>query len=77
MNINFGANKTLVKIIKKGALGGIYSSINDKWYNRIAFEKSWKEYWSNYDDVSVKCRTSLRFWKIKSSIDSIDTYDWF
>ena len=44
MNINFGANKTLVKIIKKGALGGIYSSINDKWYNRIAFEKSWKEY---------------------------------
>ena len=37
MNINFGANKALVKMIKEGAFGGtyfrdIYSGANNKWY---------------------------------------------
>ena len=41
--MDFGANKTLVEIIRGGALGGtyfgdIYSSVNGKW-----FKKSWKE----------------------------------
>ena len=41
--MDFGANKTLVEIIREGALGGtyfgdIYSSVNGKW-----FKKSWKE----------------------------------
>ena len=83
--MNFGANKTLVKIIKKTAfektyLRNIYSSINGKWYR-----KSWKEYdvlksidqkyyCSNYYDVSVnkygvKCETSLRFWENKGWIN--------
>ena len=82
--MDFGANKTLVEIIKEGAFGGtyirdIYSGINDKWY-----KMSWKEsdalknidqkyYCSNYYDVSVnkygvKCRTSLRFGKIKDGL---------
>ena len=42
MNMDFGANKTPVKIIKKVAFGGtyfrdIYSSANNKWY-----KNSWK-----------------------------------
>ena len=41
--MDFGANKTLVEIIREGALGGtyfgdIYSSVNGKW-----FKRSWKE----------------------------------
>ena len=41
--MDFGANKTLVEIIREGALvgtyfGDIYSSVNGKW-----FKKSWKE----------------------------------
>ena len=41
--MDFGANKTLVEIIKEDAFGGtyfrdIYSGINGKWY-----KKSWKE----------------------------------
>ena len=83
MNMDFGANKTLVEKIKD-----IYSGINGKWYR-----KSWKEfdelknidqkcYCSNYYDVnvnkySVKCGTSLRFWKNKGWINSIDPYGWF
>ena len=72
----FGANKTPVEVIKKGAFGGkyfrdIYSCVTRKWY-----KNSWKEfdqlkdidqnfYFSNYYDVSVskygvKCGTSLR-----------------
>ena len=36
MNMNFGANKMLVEVIKEGAFGvtyfrDIYSGINDKW----------------------------------------------
>ena len=43
-NMNFGANKTLVEVIKEGAFGvtyfrDIYSGINGKWYR-----KSWKEF---------------------------------
>ena len=62
--MNFGANKTPVEIIKKGAFGGIYfrdiySGVTGKWC-----KKSWKEldqlknidqkyYCSNYYDVSA------------------------
>ena len=64
MNMDFGANKTLVEVIKEDAFGGtyfrdIYSGVNRKWYR-----KSWKEfnksgnidqnyYCSNYYDASV------------------------
>ena len=79
MNMDFGANKTPVEVVKEGAFWGtyfrdIYASVNGKWYG-----KSWKEfdefknidqkcYCSNYCDVSVnrygaKCRISLRFWE--------------
>ena len=42
--MDFGANKTPVKIIKEGAFGGnsfrdIYSGVNCKWY-----KKSWKQF---------------------------------
>ena len=77
----FGTNKARVEIIKEGAFGGayfrdIYSCVNCKWYKNL-----WKEfdelknidqkyYCSDYYDVSinkysVKCGTSLRFWKYK------------
>ena len=77
MNMDFGANKTAVEIIKEDALGrtcfrDIYSGVNGKRYR-----KSWKEfdelrnidqnyYCSNHYDVNVnkykvKCETSLRF----------------
>ena len=44
MNMDVGGNKTLPEIIKEAAFGGIYfrniySSVNDKWY-----QKSWKEF---------------------------------
>ena len=75
--MDFGANKTIVEVIKEGAFGGtyfkdIYSSVDGKWYR-----KSWKVfdvrknidqkyYCSSYYDVSVnkygvKCGTFLRF----------------
>ena len=48
-NMDFGANKTLVEVIKEGAFGGtyfrdIYSGINRKWYN-----KSWK----GFDELKI------------------------
>ena len=76
MNMNFGANKTLVEIFKEGAFEGNYFrnicfGVNGKWYT-----KSWKEfdelknidqkyYCSNYYDAGVnkykvKNWTSLR-----------------
>ena len=66
--MDFGANKTPVEVIKESAFGGtylvdIYSGVNDKWYNKVTFTKLWKEFVSNYCDVTVKCRASLRFWK--------------
>ena len=49
MNMDFGANKTPVEVIKEGAFGrtylvDIYSGINGKWYNRTTFRMSWKEF---------------------------------
>ena len=91
--MDFGANKTPVKVIKEGAFGGtcirdIYSSVNGNWYR-----KSWKEfdrlkdidqkyYCSSYYDVSVnkfgvKCGTSLGFLENKGWINEIDTYGLF
>ena len=91
--MDFGANKTPVKVIIKGAFEGtyfrnIYSGVNRKWYR-----KSWQEfnelknidqnyYCSNYYDASVnkykvKCGTSLRFWESSGWINSIDLYGWF
>ena len=79
MNMDFGANKTPVKMIKEGAFGGtysrdIYSDFNGNWYR-----KSWKKfddlknidqnyYYSNHYDVNVnhykvKCGTSSGFWE--------------
>ena len=42
--MDFGTNKTPVKIIKEGAFGGTYfrdihSGVNNKWY-----QNSWKEF---------------------------------
>ena len=91
--MDFGANKTLIEVIREGAFCGtnfrnIYSSVNGKWYR-----KSWKEfdqqknidqklYCSNYYDASVnkygvKCGTSLRFGETKGQINEIDLYGWF
>ena len=91
--MDFGANKTPVKIIREGPFGGtyfrdIYSSATGKWY-----KKSWKEldqlkdidqkfYCSDYYDCSInkygaKCGTSLRFWENKGWINEIDPYGWF
>ena len=85
LEMDFGANKMLVEVIKEGAFGrtyfrDIYSGVTGKWY-----KKSWKEfdqfknidqkfYCSSYYDVSVnkdgfKCGTSLRFWKNKGWIN--------
>ena len=66
----------------------IFSCVNGKWYR-----KSWKEfdelknidwnyYYSNYYNINVNkckvnCGTSMRFWKNKDRIDSIDPYGWF
>ena len=92
MNMDFGADKTHVEIIKEGTFGGtyfrdIYSGVNGKWYR-----KSWKEFdelknighnyfCSNYDvnvnKYKVKCEASLRFWGNNGGINSIDPYGWF
>ena len=76
LQIDLDANKTPVKVIKEGALGGtylrdIYSGVNEKRY-----KKSWKKfdelkdidqkyYCLDYYDVIInkygaKCRASLR-----------------
>ena len=81
MNIDFSTDKTAVEVIIEGAFRGTYfrdicSGVNVKWYRKL-----WKELdelkdidqkynCSKYYDVSVnkynvKCRTSLRFGKIK------------
>ena len=57
--MEFGPNKTPIKIIQEGVFGGnyfrvIYSGINEKWYR-----KSWKEF---------------RFWENKGWINKIDPY---
>ena len=77
LEMDFGANKTLVEIIREGAFGGTcYARVNETY-----FRKSWKEfdqlkdidqrfYCSDYHDASVnkynvKCVTLIRFGKIK------------
>ena len=91
--MDFGTNKTPIKVIKDGAFGGtyfrdIYSGVNGKWYR-----KAWKEfdelknvdvkyYCSNYYDVNVnkygvKCAASQRFWENNGWINEIDPYGWF
>ena len=81
--MNFGTNKSLIEVIKKGSFEGtcvrdIYSNINSKWY-----KNSWKEFnslknidtkcSSNFYDTKInkygiKCGTSLRFWENKGWI---------
>ena len=60
MNMNFGANKTAVEVIKEGALRGTYlkdisSGINglEKW-----FRKSWKEFdeIKNIDQIEYRSK---------------------
>ena len=91
--MNFGVNKTLVEVIKKGAFAGTYfrdihSGVTGKWH-----KKSWKKFdqlkdidqkyhCSDLYDVSVnkygvKCEKLLRFWENKGWINEIDHYDWF
>ena len=93
LQMDFGAIKTPVQVMKEGAFGGkyfgnIYSGINRKCY-RISWKKFdqlkdiyQKNYGSNYYDVSVnkygvKYTTSLRLWENKCSINKIDPYGWF
>ena len=82
--MDFGANKTPIKVIKEGAFGGtyfrdIYSGINGKRYKR-----TWKKFdqlknigqkfycWDYYDrsfnKYGVKCGTSLRFLEKKDGL---------
>ena len=91
--MEFGANKTPVKVIKEGVFGGsyfrdTYLDITGNWY-----KKPWKEfdqlknidqnfYCSTYYDVcvhkyDVKYGISLRFWENNGWIDEIDLYGWF
>ena len=51
--MDFGTNKTPVKIIKEGAFGGtyfrdIYSGVNGKWY-----KNSWKKF-NVLEDIDQK-----------------------
>ena len=92
MNMNFGPNKTPVKVIKEDAFRGtcfidIYSGVSSKWY-----KKKWKEfnkfknidqsfYCLSYCDVNVnkygvKCGRSLRFLENNGWINLIDPYGW-
>ena len=91
--MGFGANKTLVEVIKEGAFGGtyfrdIYSGINYK-----SYREAWKEfddlknidqsyYCSNYYDVNVniykvECGTSVRFLGNNGWNNCIDPCGWF
>ena len=92
MNVDYGVNKTPIKVIKEGALGGtsfgdIYFGANNKWYR-----KSWKEfddlgdidqkyycsdYYVSVNKYGAKCRISLRFWENKGWINPRDPYGWF
>ena len=89
MNMNFGADKTPIEVLKAGAFGktsfrDIYYGVNSKWHR-----KSWKEfddlgdiyYCTNYyvsvNKYGVKCGTSSRFWENKGWINPIDPYCWF
>ena len=87
--MEFGANKTLVEVIREDAFGGtyfrdIFSGVNGKWY-----KKSWKvfnqlkdidqkyccsEYCVSVNKYVVKCGTPLRFWENKGRINKIDSF---
>ena len=88
--MDFGANKTSVKVIEEDAFEGtyfrdIYSNVNRKWYKKL-----WTEFdqlknidrkycYSNYCDIivnkyGVKYETSLRFWENKGWIDKKDQW---
>ena len=91
--MEFGANKTPLKVIREDAFGGtyfrdIYSGINGKWYKKSQKEfgqlKSvdQKYYCSDYYDINfnkydVKCATSLRFCENKGWINEIYLDGWF
>ena len=90
--MDFGANKTPVKVIKEGASGGTYfrdicSSVNGKWYEKsskkfdhlkdIDQKIYCSDYHVNVNKYGFKCRTSLRFWGNKGWINEIDPYGWF
>ena len=62
MNMDFGANKTPVEIIKEVQLEELILEIFI-----LVFINKYK----------VKCGTSLRFWENKGCINSIDPYGWF
>ena len=92
MYMDFGANKTFIEKIKRGAFGGtyfkeIYSDAGGKWYRKSGKDfndlKSvdGRYYCSNYYDVSinkhgVKCGTSLKFWENKGWTRPINPYGW-
>ena len=70
MNMDFGANKTPVEVIKEGAFGGtylvdIYSGINGKWFNRTTFRMSWKEFDQIIMMLVLKVEHHQDFEKIK------------
>ena len=83
MNMDFGTNKTPDEVIQESAFRGtyfrnIYSGVNGKWLNGIAFRKSWKKfnefknidqnYYVNVNKSGANCRISLRFEKIKVTL---------
>ena len=60
LKLDFGANKTLIAVIKEGAFGGayfrdIYSNVTRKWYRKFDQLKDidQKYYCSDYYNVSV------------------------
>ena len=75
MNMDFGANKTPIEVIKEEAFRG--TNFRDIYSGVKRYRKSWKEfdelknfdkqsYGSNYYDINVnkygfKCETLLRF----------------
>ena len=88
--MDFGANKTSVKVIEEDAFEGtyfrdIYFNVNRKWYKKLRKEFDQlkdidcKYYYSDYCDIivnkyGVKYETSLRFWENKGWIDKKDQW---
>ena len=75
MNVDFGANKTPVEVIKEGTFGqtyfrDIYSGVNSKWYR-----KSWKEFGQTYfRDIhsGVNSKWYRKPWKEFDELGDID-----
>ena len=92
MNMDFGSNKTPVKVIKEDAFVGtcfidIYSGVNSKWYRKKLKESNkFKNidqiffslsYWDvNVNKYGVKCGRSLRFLENNGWINFIDPHGW-